>query len=50
MCPPVDNLSTGRIENLAHRLGGDRLHFMCDTILNRDLMDHRIARVDLSTT
>jgi len=43
----VDNLSTGRIENIAHWLGHDRFHFVCDTILNRDLVDHLVAGVDL---
>jgi UDP-glucose 4-epimerase len=42
----VDNLSTGRIENIQHHLGDDRFHFVNDTILNEVLMDRIIAQVD----
>ena len=42
----VDNLSTGRIENIRHRLSDDRFHFVNDTILNETLMDRIIAQVD----
>ncbi|HSJ58239.1 MAG TPA: NAD-dependent epimerase/dehydratase family protein, partial [Anaerolineae bacterium] len=43
----VDNLSTGHIENIAHWLGHDRFHFVCDTIVNRDLIDRLVASVEL---
>jgi UDP-glucose 4-epimerase len=42
----VDNLSTGKIANIAHLLDGQRLHFVNDTILNEALMDRVIAQVD----
>ena len=42
----VDNLSTGKIENIQHVLGHERFHFVNDSILNRTLMDRLIAKVD----
>jgi UDP-glucose 4-epimerase len=42
----VDNLSTGKIENIQHLLGNDRFHFVNDTILNEVLMDEVVAKVD----
>ena len=43
----VDNLSTGKIDNIQHLLELDHFHFFQDTILNEDLMDQLIAQVDL---
>lgn len=42
----VDNLSTGKIDNIQHLLGHERFHFVNDTILNEGLMDRLIASVD----
>jgi UDP-glucose 4-epimerase len=42
----VDNLSTGKIDNIQHLLGHERFHFVNDTILNEGLMDRLIAGVD----
>jgi len=42
----VDNLSTGKIANIAHLLNHDRFHFVNDTILNETLMDRVISGVD----
>jgi UDP-glucose 4-epimerase len=43
----VDDLSTGRIENVEHWLDEKRFHFIQDTILNEALIDQLAARVDL---
>ena len=43
----IDNLSTGRIENIAHHLGDDRFHFINDTILNEALVDRTVEKVSL---
>lgn len=42
----VDNLSTGRIDNIQHLLDHERFHFVNDTILNDELMDRLITDVD----
>jgi len=42
----VDNLSTGKIANIAHLLNHDRFHFVNDTILNETLMDRIVSGVD----
>jgi UDP-glucose 4-epimerase len=42
----VDNLSTGKIDNIQHLLGHKRFHFVNDTILNETLMDQLIAGID----
>ena len=42
----VDDLSTGKIDNIQHLLGHERFHFVNDTILNEGLMDRLIASVD----
>lgn len=42
----LDDLSTGRIANIQHLLDLDRFHFVNDTILDGELMDHLIAGVD----
>ena len=42
----VDNLSTGKIENIQHLLDDGRFHFVNDTILNRRLMDRLIGEAD----
>jgi len=43
----VDNLSTGKIDNIRHHLGDEGFHFLNDSILNEALMEQIIARVDL---
>jgi UDP-glucose 4-epimerase len=43
----VDNLFTGKINNVAHHLGHERFHFVNDSILNEELMGSLIERVDL---
>jgi UDP-glucose 4-epimerase len=42
----VDDLSTGKIGNIQHLLGHQRFHFVKDTILNEELLDHLIASVE----
>jgi len=43
----VDNLFTGKIDNIAQHLGNERFHFVNDSILNEDLMERLISRVEL---
>jgi UDP-glucose 4-epimerase len=43
----VDDLSTGRYENLAHREDNSRFTLLIDTVLNRDLMEEQVKRADL---
>ena len=43
----VDNLSTGKIDNIRHFLGNERFHFVNDSILNETLMERIIEQVDL---
>jgi len=43
----VDNLSTGRIDNIRHLLENEHFHFVNDSILNETLMERIIEQVDL---
>jgi UDP-glucose 4-epimerase len=43
----VDNLSTGKIANIAHHLGNERFQFVNDSILNEALMERLISQVNL---
>ena len=43
----VDNLSTGKIDNIHHLLGNGHFHFVNDSILNEALMERMIEQVDL---
>lgn len=43
----IDNLSTGKIDNIRHLLGNERFHFVNDSILNETLMERIIEQVDL---
>jgi len=43
----IDNLSTGRIENVKQYLNRDNFKFYCDTILNENLMDTLISNADI---
>ncbi|MBI4872132.1 MAG: GDP-mannose 4,6-dehydratase [Candidatus Riflebacteria bacterium] len=43
----VDNLSTGKVTNIAGHLSSPRFHFVNDSILNEALMDRTVERVDM---
>lgn len=43
----IDNLSTGKIENLRHLLGHPSFHFINDSILNEALLERFIPSMDL---
>jgi len=43
----VDNLVTGKIDNVRHLLEKERFHFVNDSILNEALMERVIEQVDL---
>jgi len=43
----VDNLFTGKIDNIRHHLGNVCFHFVNDSILNETLMERIIEQVDL---
>jgi len=43
----IDNLSTGRIENIKHHFNKDNFAFFCDTVLNESLMDSLILNSDI---
>ncbi|MBI4572068.1 MAG: GDP-mannose 4,6-dehydratase [candidate division NC10 bacterium] len=43
----IDNLSTGRIENVRHLLGHPAFHFINDSILNEPLLERFIPSMDL---
>ena len=42
----IDNLSTGRHENIEHLLQRPDFEFVLGSILNADLIDHLVSRVD----
>lgn len=43
----LDNLTTGRHDNIRHHLGNPRFEFVLGSILNTDLVDDLIARSDV---
>lgn len=43
----IDNLSTGKIENLRHLLGHPSFHFINDSILNEPLLERFVPSMDL---
>ncbi|MGQ9522126.1 MAG: NAD-dependent epimerase/dehydratase family protein [Anaerolineae bacterium] len=43
----IDNLSTGKITNVAHHLGDDRFHFVNDSILNAATLEQLVRQADL---
>jgi UDP-glucose 4-epimerase len=43
----LDNLSTGRHENIEHLLGRTDFEFVLGSILNVDLVDHLVSRADV---
>ncbi len=42
----IDDLSTGKIQNIAHHLGNERFRFVNDSILDRALIDRLVDGVD----
>ena len=42
----IDNLSTGKIENIRHLLGNSAFHFVNDSILNEHLLERFIPSMD----
>lgn len=42
----LDDLSTGRLENIAHLTSRADTEFVLGSILNVDLVDHVVSRVD----
>ncbi len=43
----IDNLTTGNVGNIQHRLGHRRFQFINDTILNEHLLERLVPTVDL---
>lgn len=43
----IDDLSTGRMENVAHLEGNDRFHFAIETIVNETVMDRLVSECDV---
>jgi len=43
----IDNLSTGKIENVRHLLGHPAFHFINDSILNEPLLERFVPSMDL---
>ncbi len=43
----IDNLSTGKIANIAHHLGHERFTFVNEDILHRETMEWLVQQVDL---
>ena len=43
----LDNLSTGRFENIAHLEGSKNFHFVEGTILNESLVDKLVEKIDV---
>lgn len=42
----LDDLSTGRLENISHHEGRPDTEFVLGSVLNADLVDHVVSRVD----
>lgn len=42
----IDDLSTGKIDNIKHHLNNPKFHFINDTILNERIMDELVERCD----
>jgi UDP-glucose 4-epimerase len=42
----IDNLSTGKIENIRHLLGNSAFHFINDSVLNEHLLERFIPSMD----
>ena len=43
----LDDLSTGRLENIEHLQARSDVEFVLGSILNPDLVDHVVSRVDV---
>jgi len=43
----IDDLSTGRYENVAHLVGNPKFHLQIDTIMDQEVMEELIDRCDL---
>ncbi|NQT24456.1 GDP-mannose 4,6-dehydratase [candidate division KSB1 bacterium] len=43
----IDDLSTGRMENIAHLKDNKRFHFVIETILNETVMDRLVSECDV---
>ena len=43
----IDNLSTGRFENISHLTDNPRFHFAIDTITNAMVMDRLVSECDV---
>ncbi len=43
----IDNLTTGSVNNIQHRLGRPRFQFVNDSILNEELLERLVPTVDL---
>lgn len=43
----LDNLSVGKIQNIAHHLESERFHFVNDSILNLTTLDRLVRQADL---
>jgi len=43
----IDDLSTGRYENVTHLVGNPKFHLQLDTIMNQEIMEELIDRCDL---
>jgi len=43
----IDNLSVGKIANIAHHLGHERFHFVNDSILNATTLERLVRQADL---
>lgn len=43
----IDDLSTGRMQNIAHLKANDRFHFAIETIVNETVMDRLVSECDV---
>jgi len=43
----LDNLVVGTVDSIRHHLGGEGLHFVCDSVLNAECVDKLVAEVDV---
>lgn len=43
----IDDLSTGRMQNIAHLQSNDRFHFAIETIVNETVMDRLVSECDV---
>ncbi|MFB0516677.1 MAG: GDP-mannose 4,6-dehydratase [Candidatus Neomarinimicrobiota bacterium] len=43
----LDNLSTGRLENVEHHIGNKNFELIVDSILNTSMLDHLVEKIDI---